>query len=818
MAAVALCTAFILAVSLLIGQAALRLLRWPDSSWLAGAAGFAILIVLTPFLLRLPGRALTAVVIVAVLALSATALFVMRRDRSASASGFAVPFAIVAVTVALATIPFVLNDRVGVLGEGIYTNDHAAQLYWSAWLQTGFGPEPAAVQFGYPIGPQAVAVVAAEATGSSLVDSFNGLLLAIPALTGLTALGALRGYGPVRRIGIASLSALPYLAASFLTQSAFKETVMALLVLAFAISLQTASRGRGASSVQRELAPWTAIVAVGLALAVASVFTFSIPGLAWFFAAFAIWFVLEAITSGGTIDWRSIRDTAAAHRSAFAVGALVLIAATVVAIGPAADFIEKIDDVQQSAGRLSSPVFPGEALGIWPEGDYRIVRTEITGALLAVALGAVAASFGTYSLVRRREWALLAMLVAGAAAYLGARLFAEIHVEAKALAVISPLVMLVSLRALLAPAAATGDGSRAEAADKRGRARVASGRQRRLQVARYGFGVVVALAAVVSTLLALRAAPVGFDDRQAGLERLAEEIDGDSVVFLGVDRFAGYYLRETLARAPAGYVPEEIDPRKEKPWVQGLAVDFDTMEPVKLDRFDYAITTTAAYASAPPENFEPFLRAADYVLWRRDGETPRSRIVEPSNAPGALTACTADDRANERPAVATVFDTPPVVAERSAWRGPKRVETAAAGQDDAFLAPATAKVDLDLPEPGEYELSLQYHAQAPLELVVAGEVIAELTPSLDGMYIDGAGRAAFWPAGEFSAEAAGPVEVELRAKRPNGLQRALGVERRVWLGSIAATSAADPVVRDLRGGCGGYLDHYRFERESERSG
>lgn len=803
MATIVICTAFILAVSLLLGQAALRLLRWPDASWLAGPTGLALLIVAIPFLLRLPGRALTAAVVVALVACASALLLFVRRDRGASPVGLAVPLAVVAITLALATLPFLFNERVGVLGEGIYTNDHAAQLYWAAWLQTGFGPEPAAVAFGYPIGPQAVAVVAAEATGSSLVASFNGLLLAVPVLTGLTALGALRGFGPVRRIAIASISALPYLAASFLTQSAFKETVMGLLVLAFAIALQAASRGRGGEGPERTPAPWTAIVAVGLALAVASVFTFSIPGLAWFVAAFAVWFVLEAAAGDGTIDWRSIRGTAAAHRTAFVIGALVVVAAAAVAIGPAASFIEKIDDVQQSAGRLSSPIFPGEALGIWPEGDYRIVRGEVSGALPATALGALAIGFGLFSLVRRREWALLAMLVAGAAAYVVARLFAEIHVEAKALAVISPLVVLVALRALLAPSQSQW---------------AAGSRQISLTWARYGFGGLIAIAALASSILALRAAPVGFDDRQAGLERLAEEIGGESVVFLGVDRFAGYYLRETLARAPGGYVPEEIDPRKEKPWTQGLAVDFDTMDPVRLDRFDYAITTTAAYASAAPENFEPVLRAADYVLWRRTGETPRSRIVEPSGAPGALGACTADERARDRPTVATVFETTPAVADRSAWRGPERVETAAAAQEDAFAAPGTAKVDLDLPEPGDYELSLQYHSQAPLKVLVGGEVVAELPPSLDGMYIDGAGRAAFWPAGELSAGASGVIEIELRAKRPSGLQRALGVERRVWLGAIAATAAGDPMIRELRGGCGAYLDHFRFERDGGKSG
>ena len=67
-----------------------------------------------------------------------------------------------------------------------------------------------------------------------------------------------------------------------------------------------------------------------------------------------------------------------------------------VAIGPAIDFVEKINDVQASAGRLGSPVFPGEAFGIWPEGDFRIVRGEVSGALLAAALGALAAAYGVF--------------------------------------------------------------------------------------------------------------------------------------------------------------------------------------------------------------------------------------------------------------------------------------------------------------------------------------------------------------------------------------------------------------------------------------
>ena len=427
MLAISACAALILAASLLLGRAILDLLDWPRPAWLAGATGFAALVVVAPFAIRLPGRALTAAILVGALCALA-ALRLARRPRPGDGREWPVGVAVAAIAIALATLPFLFNDRVGVLGEGVYTNDHAAQLYWAEWLRSGFGPEPSAVRFGYPIGPQAL-------TSELPVTS-----AAITALTGLTALAALGELRPGRRIAVASICALPYLAASFLAQSAFKETAMALFVLAFAIALAGLAR-----------AGWRAVGVVGLILTTASVFTFSIPGLAWFALAVPIWLALEALWGSSPIDYRAAARTISAHRVAVAVGALVVVGLAVIAVGPASAFIEKIDDVQASAGRLGSPVFPGEALGIWPEGDFRIVRGEVGGALVAAALGALAAAYGLWVLARRRQLALLATLIAGALVYAGARLFAEIHVEAKALAVIAPLVLLIGLRALLAP-------------------------------------------------------------------------------------------------------------------------------------------------------------------------------------------------------------------------------------------------------------------------------------------------------------------------------------------------------------------------------
>src|SRR6266511_2270440 len=221
----AACAAILLA-SLVLGSALLHLLGRAAPTWLSGAVGFAALTVACPLLIRLPGRASTLAILLALLILAAGAYLWLgesvsgpmrllsgrRRMRRRRGEGFSgrdalsslpaspgIAAIVVVVVVAAASLPFAFNQRDGVLGEGIYTNDQAAQLYWTDWLQHGVGPEPKAVQFGYPTGPQAVAAAGAEATNASLLDTFNGLLLAIPVLTALAALAALEGLPPGQR-------------------------------------------------------------------------------------------------------------------------------------------------------------------------------------------------------------------------------------------------------------------------------------------------------------------------------------------------------------------------------------------------------------------------------------------------------------------------------------------------------------------------------------------------------------------------------------------------------------------------------------------
>src|SRR5215207_3027523 len=121
----------ICAASLIAGRAVLVALGRREWTWLSAPVGLAALVVVAQPLIRLPGRGTTAAVIIAVLLLAALGLARRRLpgERAATLLAEAVPPALIVLLVV--SVPFALNGRVGVLGEGVYTNDHGAQLFWA---------------------------------------------------------------------------------------------------------------------------------------------------------------------------------------------------------------------------------------------------------------------------------------------------------------------------------------------------------------------------------------------------------------------------------------------------------------------------------------------------------------------------------------------------------------------------------------------------------------------------------------------------------------------------------------------------------------
>jgi hypothetical protein len=711
-------------------------------------------------LIRLPGRGLTAAIAVGVLLIVCLALLRGRWEspptgREVAAAGL--PVAIVVLL--LASLPFLFSERTGVLGEGIYTNDQAAQLYWTVWLEDGVGPEPAGIAFGYPLGPQSLIGALSAATTISPEDAYNGLLLAIPVLTALTALAALGALPVGRRIVAAALTALPYLAASFLAQSGFKETAMALFLLAFALGLRELER--------RDEAPARGVIAALAALAAATVFVYSVPGLAWPAAAAVVWVAAELATGRLAVP-RAAAGRLLRRALPASLAALGLLAVVALTVGSLGDFLDRLGDVQNTGGRLTSPVSPREVLGIWPRGDFRADVAGEPAALLATLIGVAAVALGGWWWVRRRDLSVPAALVGAAAIYLVTRWKGGIHVEAKALAIAAPLVALLVTRALFdaRPWPGPEDGWSSFA-----------------RFAASALAIVFVAAAALSTLAALRAAPVGSTPRTADLETLRPIVEGNRVLYLAPDRFSSYRLRGARVGSPGGYVPsQDVPARRAKRWDQGLPLDLDTVATERMDQFRFAITTSAPFQSTRQRNWVPTHVTPSYVLWRRFEAAPPHGVLEREDGEaGAILDCRSPEgrRLAAKGAIAGVIPEP-VVRAPDAWTPSREFET---GEE--------AAVELDLP-PGTWELSLQYHS--PVDLEVEGPGLAEELPaSLDGMYAFAPGEGPYWPLGPIEAEASEPVRITVRQRELSALQRFLGVERTTWLGTIAASRPLEPV-------------------------
>ena len=715
----------IVGLSMLAGSVLLFALGARRPIWAEGAIGLAALTVVAGLAVRLPGGAVTAAVLI--LALLAAGSFAARKgfgprgsppDHRADLAGLAV----LLVLLAAACLPFLLKGRGGILGEGIYTNDQAAQLYWTDWLQNGFGPEPKRRRVRLSRRPAVVVAAIAEATNASLLDVFNGLLLAIPVLTGLTALALCGAFARSPRIAAASLAGLPFLAASFLAQSAFKETVDGPARARLRGVRPRPSPGEPTAGRTWQRRPRRGD-ARGLMLVRRERLRLQRPGAGLVRAHRGpIWLVL-ARTGAARVDSRALRSGAAAAPPGARRGGGV-------ARGRGGVLRRRSSPASSTRSETSRRPRAGSA--------RRSSRARHWGS----GPRATSGSSGARSPAPTRRWrwgcwrprsapwrpsaaATSALVAVGAAAvivYVGARLFA------------------VDLRG--------GEGAGRDGAPGRWWSALGA----LLGARRQGLGARLPAQASsagsspwrcrVSTFLALRAAPVGFDQRgRRARAALAGLVRGETVVFLGVDRFAGYWLRGTLMREPRRLRARGGQGSPEKVWQQGLAMDFDTLSPRRLDDFDYAITTRAGYQSTPPPNFKPVARtdlvrpleahrrhAADADHRQGRHPRPRARLRRAAPARGLAGA----RRGRRRP-----WSCPsPSLA------GARRLEPAG-----ALRRPGTAAQELEL-APGRWQLSLQYHSQVASDRLRARGLEAELPASLDGMYLTHQGQGAFWPAGE----------------------------------------------------------------------
>ncbi|MGI8462575.1 MAG: hypothetical protein ACR2OC_13240, partial [Solirubrobacterales bacterium] len=532
---------------------------------------------------------------------------------------------------------------------------------------------------------------------------------------------------------------------------------------------------------------WRVGVPLGV-VAAATIYNYSFPGLFWLAGATAFLLLFHKPRPAAML--------AALRRLALPIAATVGVLALLTipewgriltftgfgAFDPAGE--------QTGLGNLRQAISPLEALGVWPSGEFRLAPADASlpaaAFYLAGLLGAFAVGFGVVRAIRRRREepeaaALLAALAAATLIYAGAAIAGTPYTSAKALAIAAPVAMLLALRALLAK-----------------RERRTTNDERPATGARRATTLVLALtftvAAALSTFLVLRQAPVAPADHGDELARIRPLVEGDDVLFLGRDDFIAWHLRGAPVSThitnffSTGSVPARVDPEN------GEKFDFDAVSAETLDRFDWVLATSSAYASQPPESFELVRRTPSYALWERTGRTIPRQILGEGAAPGALFKC--DQK--EAPSSSGVWPIPPIEGPESRWG---KAATIAPGET------ATQEIRLT---PARWEISLAYDSPRPLSIRVSG-------PGLSGSDLALPANLDFrGPTPPFPAEPPldihhrGAYELEVTLADAPLAGRLLGVEGEAHLRGLFATPVSAPVKR-IAGArtCGEYVDWYR---------
>jgi hypothetical protein len=500
--------------------------RW---SRLSPAVGLAALCPLAWWTVRLPGEGTTAAVAIGLATAGAAVYALPRVEGLPGAVRRGVPIELTAA--ALASLPFIVEWRFGILGTGL-NPDMSQHLFAVDRLADG-GSERL-ISSGYPLGPHSI-VAAVAAVGPSTVQAFDGLSMAVLVATVLAALGTIEQLAPARRLIGALLVGFAYLLASVYVQGAFKEAIEALFLLAFAIGLGELAldwplNRRGGPRLVRAIP--LAVLAIG------AVYAYSFPGLLWIAAALGVWAAVELtrLWGGGGLANVRLRTRHATPTILLAVS--VFLVAVLPEAGRMIDFagFETFDPAGAGLGNLFNRLSPVEALGVWPSGDFRVEPGG--GAVPAVIfwagalLGAAALLVGLRWWWRERERAVPAALAGAAVLWLYSLVAGTPYQEAKALALAAPLVMLIAARALLeaAPTVATARrivARRSIAHAFPGRARVA-----KRQLAMGALAAAFLVAAAGSSLLVLVNGPVGPSGYSPALAELRPKLGAGSVLVL----------------------------------------------------------------------------------------------------------------------------------------------------------------------------------------------------------------------------------------------------------------------------------------------
>ena len=770
----------ILLASLLVGRAILLALGRRDACFLEGAVGFATLILVCTVAIRLPGNEATSIVCCAILVV-ASIVFLIARPESVfgPAVGIAAPVGLVCLL--LASFPFIASGHIGIPGVGL-NNDMAMHLVDVDYLVDPSRPTPQSVINGYPLGPHSLVGTVVSVFGTQPLYGWLGLLVAVPVLTGITALGGLRELPGWRRLLGGTLVALAYLSASALGVAGFKELIAGMFLIAFALGLR---------EIEREPEGRIAIL-IGLALITAAMVpVYSLPGVAWLALTAGIWLLASLLQVRAEKGASGVRELVRGSMRIVIPAVIVLVVVLATQLPKVLDFLRSgsIGNVAETDSKLRFVVSPLETLGIWPSGNWLLGTHDVAHYWIFGAIGLAGLIIGLVWWIGRLDYAVPAAVISGIIIWLGTKYIENggLYILAKAVVVPASVVMLLVLAALLAPG---------------------GGWPKRI------FAVVFIALAGYSTFLALRDTVIAPDDRLQQLGEFQHEVSGQKVLALTGDRFSDYGLRTAEVSSPAFNAEIRVPSVGSKS--QRLPIDFDSVPTSVLNQFPYAVTTSAIYQSQAPPGWTLVDSNDSYRLWKRTGKTPPIQQLAEEARPGRIFRCKKPKFRNYVNAGGSALTWQPrtVIAKRLYWKaggaagalGEGGVAAAKRAPIDNNLAPGeTASQRIVLPA-GRWELSLQYVSPVTGLTVKAPGLNVHLPAGVDAAIPYRPDQGPYWPVGTITS-GGGPVTVSVTADDVNWFQSLIGVDAPAVIGNLTAVNPDGFKVLPTAAACGLFVDH-----------
>jgi hypothetical protein len=444
---------------------------------------------------------------------------------------------------------------------------------------------------GYPSGADTLFGGSALELGLPLIwafQPFNAFVLATatgPAWVLARRIGLAGGWA-----AIAALSAtVPALVYGYELVGSVKEIVALVMILTLGALVVLHARwlwGRTAGVIAPAIVLAAGISALGV--------------------GFGAWGLAALIVPGAV----AVRDVAAGRRSAGGLLVRVAVGGGVLIVGALSTWVNLAGslNVAQSIastsnpGNLHAPLRPVQALGTWLAGSYLEVPSEghLTLSYAIAAIAVVAVVLGALRIVYMGERALAWWIGLTLAAGAGLAVYSTAWVNAKALVLSSPVLMLVAWAGIAALRA--------------------SANPRALRIAAVLVAAVLAGGIAVSDAMQYHATDLAPTARYEELASLDTRFAGQRpVLFTSFDEYALYELRDLdVGGLEFTYPPAGLRLTRG----HGSPVDLDRVPPAVLGAYPLIVTPRDPTASEPPSAYRLEWQGTYYQVWQRRPGAP----------------------------------------------------------------------------------------------------------------------------------------------------------------------------------------------------